>query len=316
MYLMARRKTGSLYHQAKRELKKLDCIGQSKHEAKEIYRAECEARGEKWNPAKAKGIHSIATMRAYEQTAKEFTTWVKANHPAVKNINQIEPEHMKSYLLHRQEQGLSAWTTSKDMAALNKIFDTNLTKREIGLRERSYNDTTRSRAERMHDNEVNRANYQAQIDIASAFGLRRESICGGQYQLKDVSIYKLASDDKLYAAVIEKGGRYRVAPCLKNHQKHLETRYPQIEVKDKHMDKEGFKAIYKASENVLFEKYPHRIDNHELRHQYARELYQELVERKGYADANYRGYDEQILRVVSKALGHSRPSVVVEHYLR
>lgn len=111
---------------------------------------------------------------------------------------------MKSYLLHRQEQGLSAWTTSKDMPALNKIFDTNLTKREIGLRERSYNDTTRLRVENMHDNEVNRANYQAQIDIASAFGLRRESICGGHYQLKDVSIYKLASDDKLYAAVIEK----------------------------------------------------------------------------------------------------------------
>lgn len=82
------------------------------------------------------------------------------------------------------------------------------------------------------------------------------------------------------------------------------------------MDEKGFKAIYKTSENVLFERYPHRIDNHELRHQYARELYQELVERKGYADANYWGYDEQILRVVNKTLGYSRPSVVVEHYLR
>lgn len=316
VFLMARRKTGSLYHQTKRELKKLDCIGQSKHQAKKIYRAECKARGEIWNPAKARGIHSIATMRGYEQTAKEFTTWMKVHHPAVKNINQIEREHMKSYLLHRQERGLSAWTTSKDMAALNKIFDANLTKREVGLRERSYHDTTRSRAERTHDNEVNRANYQAQIDIASAFGLRRESICGGQYQLKDVSIYKLASDDKLYAAVIEKGGRYRVAPCLRSHQKHLETRYPQIGVKDSHMEKESFKTAYMASENVLFNKYPHRIDNHELRHQYARELYEELVEQKGHDDANYRGYDKKILEYVSEALGHSRPSVVVEYYLR
>ena len=313
---MARRKSGSLYHQAKRELQKLDRIGQSKHEAKKEYRAECEARGEVWNPAQAKGIHSLATMRAYEQTAREFTAWVKTNHPDVKKLEQVEREHMRSYLLHRQEQGLSAWTTSKDMAALNKIFDAGLTKNEVGLRERSYRDTTRSRVERTHDNEINRANYQAQIDVASAFGLRRESICGGQYQLKDVSLYKHADDGRVYAAVIEKGGRYRVAPCLASHQQRIEAQYPQIEVRDDHMSKDAFKTAYTASGEVLFDRYPHRIDNHELRHQYARELYNELVEQKGHDDANYRGFDKQILRDVSEALGHSRISVVVEHYLR
>lgn len=313
---MARRKSGSLYHQMKRELQKLDRIGQSKHEAKQAYRVECEAKGERWNPAQAKGIHSIATMTAYEQTSREFSTWLKESHPEVRKTNQVEREHMKSYLLYRQEQGLSAWTTSKDMAALNKIFDAGLTKQEIGLRERSYHDTTRSRVERTHDSEINRSNYQKQIDFASAFGLRRESIVGGSYQVKDLSLYKNENDGKLYTAVIEKGGRYRVAPCLESHQKLIEAQYPQIEVRDEHMSKEAFKTAYMASDGVLFDKYPHRIDNHELRHQYARELYSELVEQKGQDDANYRGYDKQILREVSEALGHGRLSVVVEHYLR
>lgn len=316
VYYMARRKSGSLFHQAKRELQKLDCIGQSKHEAKKVYRAECEARGETWNPAKAKGIHSIKTMKAYEQTAKEFTAWMKANHSEIKNIEQIDRGHLKDYLQHRQERGVSAWTISKDMSALNKTFNTNLTKREVGLRERSYQDTTRSRVERTHDNEINRANYQQQINFASAFGLRRESIVGGQYQVKDASLYKIAGDGKLYVAAIEKGGRYRVAPCLESHQKSIETQYPQIEVRDVHMTKDDFKEAYRASENVLFDRYPHRIDNHELRHQYARELYNELADQKGHVDANYRGYDKQILRDISEALGHSRLSVVVEYYLR
>ena len=311
---MSRRKAGSLLHQMKRELQKLDCIGQSKHEAKKLYRAECESQGIKWNPAQANGIHSIATMRAYEQTSREFATWMKEKHPEVRKVSQIEREHLKSYLQDRQSQGLSAWSVSKDMSALNKIFNEGLTKKEVGLQERSYKNSTRSRVERHHDKEINRANYKEQIEFASAFGLRRESILGGQYQVKDSSLYKL--DGKLYVGVIEKGGRYRNAPCLESHQKLIEAQIPNIEVRDSHMTKDEFKQAYEASGEVLFDRYPKRIDNHELRHQYARELYNDLVNANGHENIDYRGYDKQILQEVSHALGHNRLDVVVESYLR
>lgn len=315
-----KQKLGSLKYQITQRLKELNRIGESKHQAKQDWRRICESANIKWNPAQAPGIFSFKTMDAYRQSAIEFSKWLKQNHPEIKDINNIKKEHAIAYLKQRQEQGKSAWTISKDMSALNKVFNLNVTKQEAGLRERSYKDTERSRVSRSHDTKYNTQNYEQQITFAKAFGCRRESIYGGQYQVKDVSLFR--HNGKIYVSLIEKGGRYREAPCLQSMQPQIEKMFPNIQEREP-MTKEQFKELYSTSNEYLFDKYTTKIDNHAFRHEYARNLYKELLEQQEREQAEehrqqelYRGYDKEILREVSEALGHSRLSVVVEYYLR
>lgn len=148
----------------------------------------------------------------------------------------------------RQSQGKSAWTLSKDMSAFNKIFNHGLTKKEVGLQERSYKQTERSRMERNHDNKFNAKNYERQITFAQAFGCRRESIYGGQYQVKDVSLFRY--NDKIYASFIEKGGRYREAPCLASMQSQIEKMFPNIQEREP-LTKQQFQELYQSSQGYL-----------------------------------------------------------------
>lgn len=312
---MGKVKLGSLKYQVTQKLNALNRIGESKHQAKQDYRNACESANLKWNPAKADGIFSYKTMDAYRQSALEFSGWLKENHSDVKDINNITREHAISYLQQRQEQGKSAWTTSKDMSALNKVFNLNVSKQEAGLRERSYKNAERSRLERGHDHKFNAKNYERQISFAQAFGCRRESIVGGQYQVKDVSLFK--QDGKVFASFIEKGGRYREAPCLSSMQPQIEKTFPDIQERES-LTKQQFQELYQSSKDYLFDRYTTKIDNHAFRHEYARNLYQELLEQRDQErqEALYRGYNKEVLREVSEALGHSRLSVVVEYYLR
>jgi len=314
---LGRQKLGSLTYQIKQRMQDLNRIGESKHQAKYDYRNHCDSKNIGWNPAKANGIFSYKTMDSYRQSAIEFSSWLKENYPDIRNINNITREHSIAYLQHRQDDGKSAWTVSKDMSALNKVFNLNVTKKDAGLRERSYKQSTRSREDRAHDGKYNPKNYERQITFSKAFGLRRESIYGGQYQVKDVSLFRNQNDGKLYVSVIEKGGRYREAPCLASMQPQIEKIYPHIPERDP-LTKEQFQALYQSQGDYLFDRYTTKIDNHAFRHEYARNLYQEIANQQqdqGQVKL-YRGYNEQILREVSQALGHNRVSVVVEHYLR
>ena len=108
----------------------LSRFGQSKHEAKaaarEAYLAE-HGNLKGYNPSRVEGIFSIRTMENYRQTAREFAKWAAEN--GCKNANKVSRETAGRYLQERQAGGKSAWTTSKDMAALNKMFDYGLPKR-------------------------------------------------------------------------------------------------------------------------------------------------------------------------------------------
>jgi hypothetical protein len=115
--------------------------------------------------------------------------------------------------------------------------------------------------------------------------------------------------------VIEKGGKFRNAPCLESMKATIERDFPNVKERNL-FTKEEFKESYEKLGNNLFDRYISKIDNHAFRHEYARNLYNQIVSNRLYVRSDYRGYDESILREVSKALGHNRPSVVVEHYLR
>ncbi|WP_158095166.1 site-specific integrase [Gottfriedia luciferensis] len=311
---MAREHKGSMRYQVIERLKSLDRTGHSKKEAKQLYRERCQEQGVTWNPAKADGIYSFQTFEAYKKTAMDFTSWLISSDIKLKDINLVKQEQVIAYLQQRQTEGKSAWTLSKDLSALNKVFGFELKKEDAGLIEkRSYKNITRSREERSYDSRYNPKNYENQILIARAFGVRRESIVGGQYQIKDLSLFK--HEGRVYCSVIEKGGRYREAPCLPSMQEKVLQAYPNIQNREK-FNKEQFKQLYHTSQVKLFEKYTTKIDNHAFRAEYAQKLYTGLAKGKQGNEKLFRGYDQACLKEVSQALGHNRLSVVVENYLK
>ncbi len=321
---MGRKKNGSLVYQVNGRLKSLQRFGQSRHQAKLDYRAQQEAKNEAWNPAKAEGIYSYKTFDAYKQTAMEFSTWLKENHSEIRDIGQIGQDIAISYLQQRQNDGKSAYTISKDMSAINKIFGSQITKSLAGLNERSYKNVTRSRGEKAHDRQYNPDNYRGQIDFASATGCRRSSIHGGDYPVKPCSLWKDGTGN-IYASLIEKGGRFRNTKVLDAYKPQIEGLVSGISVREPlaniKLEANRFRNLYKTSaQEPLFGTYPLKIDNHAFRGEYARARYSELAAAKqaagGLMVKDYRGHDKSCILGVSKDLGHSRPAVVVEHYMR
>lgn len=288
-------------------------IGQSKTEAKKEYRAKCVAEGKAWNPSKAEGIHSITTAESYRQTINEFSAWMKENHAEIKMLNDVSKDICYEYLKQREANGCSAWSVSKDMSALNKVFDHDLNKRDGGLASRRFEDITRSRNEAKMDSHYNPDNYAKHMLMTESFGCRRESICGGSYQLKEgVSLYQTKEGD-VYCRMIEKGGRFREAPCLEaNKEQILATFNVPFGTS---MDKEQFIEAYNsASGGHIFNEYTKHIDNHALRAEYATNLYIEL-EAKATSNEEWRGYNKEALAQVSQALGHNRLEIAL-HYVR
>ncbi len=291
-------------------------VGVSRHAIKQELEQHHKETGEL---LKDHSIHSINTAESYRDTVDQFATFLKEKHQDVwnsKDLSNITKEISYQFLQERQERGLSAWTISKDLSAINKLLEQDLTKKEANLQLRNTDDITRSREARDHDNSYNANNYKDQIELSNAFGLRRESIYKGQYAVKDVSLFK--KNDKVYCSVVEKGGRYREAQCLREYQQAILSKYNVQERES--LNKEQFKDLYASSSNKLFDSYTTKIDNHAIRFQYATNLYNQILEEKGIdkQDYSYKNtkFDSEALREVSRSLGHNRISVAAMHYIR
>lgn len=300
-------------------LSQKQCFGQSKHEAKEKARVDyLQKHGNLtgYNPSKLDGIYSIKTMESYRQTAQEFAIWAAKNN--IKNGRSITKEAAGRYLQERQTAGKSAWTISKDMAALNKILGYDLTKKELGLSKRSNVSIKRSRNPTENDKRKN-DKYENQITFAKATGCRRESVT----RVKPSDFRRNAQGKVVAVTLKEKGGKTRTAPVLNGYKEKLTAIVNGAAAQDK----------------SLFKKYDSHIDNHAFRSQYAVTLMQQLEDERAAkqelcggdfdpqqlinlkgtdaaTNAPYRGHDRDIAAMVSGALGHNRLCIVFESYIR
>lgn len=232
------------------KMQEMLCLNESRHKAKQEYK---EMTGECSN--RTIGIHSYKTYDAYKQTSVEFIGYIRQEFKEIKDIGEIKEEHVIDYLKHRQEDGKTAHTISKDMTALNKLFNFKVTKADAGIKERSYKDITRSREVRERDFKYNPDNYKDQITIAKSYGCRRESV------------FKIKPDDfnwkdgrPFSVHLTEKGGKERDATLLEEYRSLVKE---ILEVKDKG--------------TPIFEKYTKKIDNHAFRREYAQSRYKELA---------------------------------------
>ena len=251
-------------------------------------------------------------MAAYRQTLREFTPFLRAK--KIKDLKDVTENDIKEYLQSRQKKGLSPYTLSKDMAAFNKFFGLELTKQKLGLRTRSYRDITQNRGETKEGLKYNPKNWEKQIAVVKNFGVRRESVLGGSFQLKDGSLYK--TPNGIYVSVVEKNGKFRNVQCLKSGQKYIEKLFPDMPTRSRPFSEKEFRAEYKNLGEYLFNRFTKKIRSHQLRAEFARNLYEEKIREMENPVMDYKGYNEEATREVSRALGHNRPSVVVYHYFR
>ena len=317
-------KRGSLNYQINQRMKDMERIGESRYEAKKDYRENIEDN----KTGKTLGIHSYRTFETYKSSCKGFVNWAKETEQGIRNIEDVKEEHIKDYIKYREDEGYSSYTYSKDLAALNKVFNCDVTKKDCDVAYRSYKDIENNREYKEHHNNINYDNYKDVITTIQATGMRRES-------LEKVSYSSFNYDEKGYPVSIrlederriggenmcEKGGRGRTAEVPENMREQLKE-----VLEDKLEENNG--DMYKP----LFEHIPSRLGTHRFRQEYAENTYKSYIEEHGYGtktledtgkeqyegnhNTEFRGYDVGALYYTTQQLGHNRLDVVKYNYLK
>ena len=289
-------------------------IGEKKHISKqEVRRKYLELHGnlKGFNPAKVPGIHSISTIETYRRTMIPLAVFA-AEH-GIKNASQITPE-LAGLFLQIRDAYLSAWTISREMAAINKALDFCLNKKDLGLKSRLQEDIKNNRKERPLPKKTKYADH---IIIFKASGMRRESITA----ITANDCIRNASGLVIGIHVKEKNGRERIAPILNMYKETV------TEIVDRRAN----------GNEPLFDKFGRHIHPHQLRAAYCMTLLEQLTNEyndekplfggdlspASYVylrgkDRNvgdtYRNYPTFVVAAVSGAMGHNRLSIVFSNY--
>lgn len=238
-------KRASLGHQFHQALESKKCIGESRHEAKEI--------AGKQN-AKVEGIYSYKTYDAYKQASKTFCKWIKTEFPQVKYLSEIDRDMCKKYIKHREQTGCSAYTYSQDMAMISKTLGISLTKKECDVATRKLSNIKKNKI----DNGF-RTSSGAIESILRGTGLRRNELVN--LKVKNLVI----ENNKVTGILVEKGakgGKSRQVQVRKDYQECI---YKLVE---------GLESDSK----VISEKIPKELQAHRYRAEYAQNMYKELIE--------------------------------------
>src|SRR5699024_5072880 len=145
---------------------------------------------------------------------------------------------------------------SRDLGAVNKLFNANITKKEAHLARRSYKKITRSRSEKAYNKNYNPKNYEKQIVVAKAFGLRRESFVTGDYRLKEGSIYQ--HNNTVYAAVVEKGGKFRNVEARFDMQEQIKRHF-QLREQPRLYSEQAYKKLIELINSAKTYSCPTRL---------------------------------------------------------
>ncbi len=300
------RKNGNITMQLNRQIDSLLRIGEKK------------VKDDPTNSNRAEGIHSIRTASTYRAVAKQLGEYLKQQ--GVRNIADIEHKHIEGFMNDRR--GLSAYTHSKDLSAINKILDTRYTVSEFGLPQRSYQAVTNNRGFAVRDTSTAERNQEA-LSFVRACGMRRESID----RITPSDFLRDKGGQCIGVHLTEKGGRERVAVILSQDRERITEAVNR--------------AIEATGANSPFLKEPDSNANpHYERREYAQQLYCDLVNAGSqgvdyYADmrshfinercferatANrpeiIKGFQRDVLAEVSQNLGHNRICVVYYSYLK
>lgn len=265
---------------------------------------------DKKNNATRDKIYSYSTLRSYKKHSCYFINWVKEQpvKPEIghkpRTLDECRP-YVEEWLQHRIETIPSAWTVKLDASALAKLYGCSLNDFNVDLPSRKRSDIKRSRGAKERDKHFSEANHSEFVRFCKTTGLRSE----GLRSIKGTDLVQL-ENGTWAISVVEKGGRHRYAPVFGSPE-------------DVAAVVERMKA---AGERKVWASVPNGADMHAYRSVYATAIYKrfarpisEIPRSERYDCRNdLKGvhYDRKAMLIASKALGHSRVSVIASHYLR
>lgn len=313
---MGHARKADIYQAVSRQLKSLHRFGESKFEAKQAARAVGSG------PVRLDGIYSFSTARAYQRECMRFAGYVAEKSPAGR-FTTLEGAYAyaREYVAQlNADAANSAYSVKLARAAIAKMYG--VAGSELGeTRQRSRAEISRGRHRTVISEKTGKviknhsvrsgrfseAKHKDLVEFAKATGLRRE-------ELRRLRGDRLVERDGRYFLELRgsidgtKGGKRREVPVREEYAAKV------------------VELCRKAGSERVFEKVPDTLDQHYYRGVYAKELYREALERKQESGAEInpyycRGdragevYDRDCMAEVSKALGHTRISVIAGHYL-
>lgn len=301
-----------LREQAKERFNSCACFGRSKYEDKQsagrAYDIDPSARlhgtrQEYINAALRDRIYSYGTYRSYAKHNNYFFDWIEKSHPECKTLAQART-YAPEWIQLRVSQGLSPYTLALERSALSKLYGEPA--EAFGdIPQRKMEQITRSRGAVERDKGFSETSNAEIIAFCRSTGLRRSELA----TLRPEALRCLDKDKGYYYLVIKgKGGRVREAPIIGSVSAvvhRIQQTAPGALVWDhvpSHMDVHSYRAEYATAIYSMTARDVHTLPRSEV--------YYCRGERKGKA------FDKRAMLYASKALGHSRISVVGEHYIR
>lgn len=311
---------GSVNWQVQQVFATVNCIGQSKHTAKE----EARADGAKtWEQIGARiGVFSYATADAYRDTWRHVLEHAKSEY-GVKDLERLTEEHVVSYLESKINEDVSRATFDQYAAAcakleqaLNKFAE----EKESG---KAYAfDLQNVRTIAANDlggrSELSRA-YSAPDSLVAAVHDQKHALAAAIQRetgarVKEVSLVKeeqfrglrhdpILGQLKGWIEIHGKGGKIREVAMRPETYQRLEAfiavRNGRFEIVGDH-----YRADLKRAAQITGQSYE---GSHGLRWSWAQERHDQL-QRNGMT------YEQSLSRV-SREMGHER-SDITEHYLK
>ena len=302
---------GSILYQARTIFAMLDKIGTSKHQDKELARANGAIT--KSDIAKQTGVYSFATREQYINTSIELLQYAKENFN-IKDASKLNNEIVNSFLESKIASGVARSTFDKYASAVEK-FVTGLNKfqQEHNLPQISIDiSQTREQAkEILERNTQSRAyeNPQALINNIkdNTFKVIAEAQLSGGFRISELNHMSLQNflGNSTFLVISGKGGLDREIQLPKNiYDKLLElAKQPNTTNNKFAFDMNAYRNELKAAAERSNQVY---TGSHGLRWNYAQNSYIKLSAKYGEVRA---------LQMVSNLLGHSR-SDITKHYLQ
>jgi integrase len=237
------------------------------------------------------------TPTRLERSIKPSRCAFSVRRSGLSRVDEQANELISAFLIERLSPGKSAWTIKTERSALHRFFQSRDLAAHVALPKRRRVDIVRSRKPAVRDNNFQPANWQELISFLEATGLGREDV-------RDLCVQECRHDENGPLTVwVKRGkeGRSRRVPMLAGREADV-------------------LAVIKnrSSDEQVFARVSGNLDIHALRRQYTQALYvqyagQPIPESRPLRLADV---DQEAMLKVSRALGHNRRSVVIDHYLQ
>lgn len=276
-------------------------FGESKHAAKQQMLKQAKETNAPCEPVK--GIYSKTTLRTYQKSCEQFSSFLRTNHPEIKRFSNGRP--FIEEWLESLKDSHSAWTLATYASGIACAYSISKTDIAFDFPKRSRENIVRSRENVSYRNSDPK--FEDAITFCKATGARR---CGVlRFTKNDIR----QRDD----------GTYEVFLKEKNGMTGYRQVLPEFQEEVLRIINESPGYLTPSGEKRVFRKNMLPTELHSNRAFYACRLY-DYYEKQGYATGekyycrkDMKGivFDKGILKAVSEQMFHHRLDVVVTNYL-